>query len=80
MSARLHLLCYLLSHLCKLLEMSLFQLLNGLERCDLIVSHVLIPRLVEFFELCLLGGLNSCELLFLSEPHVLSLPDGLNCP
>jgi len=56
--------------------MLFFQLLNRLKSCCFIVSHVLVPCLIELFELDPLGTFNCGQLLLLSKPHVLSLAHG----
>lgn len=58
--------------------MPLLKLLHRLESGSLIISHVLVPSLIELGELKLLCSFHGCQFLLLSDTHILSLPRALH--
>ena len=54
--------------------MPLLELLHRLESRSLIISHVLVPSLIELGELKFLGAFHGSQLLFLGDAHVFRLP------
>lgn len=58
--------------------MPFFELLHGFESRGLIISHVLVPSLIELVELHFLGAFYGSQLLFLGDAHVFGLPRALH--
>jgi hypothetical protein len=56
----------------------LLELLHGFESRGLIISHVLVPSLIELGELKFLGAFHGSQLLFLGDAHVFRLPRALH--
>ena len=54
--------------------MPLLELLHRLKSRSLIISHVLVPSLIELGELKFLGAFHGSQLLFLGDAHVFRLP------
>ena len=58
--------------------MPFFELLHRLESRGLVISHVLVPSLIELCELKFLGAFHGSQLLFLGDAHVFRLPRALH--
>ena len=58
--------------------MPLLELLHRLESCSLIISHVLVPGLIELGELKFLRSFHGSQLLLLSDAHIFCLPRTLH--
>ena len=54
--------------------MSLFEAVDQVEGCLLIVNHVLLPSARELHHLVLLRLLNAKQLILLGYPHIVGLP------